>query len=98
MNDLAATWPDPVVIISPHLDDAALSLGATIAMLARHGVSPRVVTVMATTPTRTSPPAGGTSSAASRARGLPRARRSEDARACTVLGAEAVWLLVRPAL
>ena len=89
----AATWPEPVIVISPHLDDAALSLGATIAMLSRHGVTPRVVTVMANDPDsdevaqRFDLECGFAS-----ARDAARGRRAEDARACAVLGAEPVWL------
>ena len=93
MTDLVATWQEPVVVVSPHLDDAALSLGATIVMLARHGVTPKVVTVMANDPDsdeaaqRFDRECGFTT-----AQDAARGRRAEDARACEIMGAEPVWL------
>src|SRR5258705_9935407 len=73
------------LVISPHLDDAALSLGGAIAAWARTG---RVV--IATVYTAGPPLAS-----------VPRSmrkfadyttRRAEDAAAAAVLGAETVWL------
>ena len=82
-----------LVVVSPHLDDAALSLGATIARASqvRSGVS--VVTVLAGDPESSAPASAwdrecGFSSAAEATRG----RRAEDKRACEILGAEPVWL------
>lgn len=40
-----------VLAVSPHLDDAALSVGATLAELAAHGVEVHVVTLFAGAPT-----------------------------------------------
>ena len=82
-----------VVVLSPHLDDAAFSLGATIAMSARAGSRVTIVTVFAGDPA-SGKPAGewdrlaGFSSAGDAAR----ARREEDRRACDLLGAAPVWL------
>jgi LmbE family N-acetylglucosaminyl deacetylase len=82
-----------LVVLSPHLDDAALSLGATIARAVQGGSSVTIVTVLAGDPNSRAP-AGpwdlhcGFSSAAE----AIRERRVEDARACEILGADPVWL------
>ncbi len=82
-----------VVVLSPHLDDAVLSLGATIARTARSGSDVKVVTVFAGNPDSTAP-AGrwdrfmGFHSAGESCR----ARRAEDRLACERLGATPVWL------
>lgn len=52
---LGPTGRGPLVVLSPHLDDAVLSLGATIARLSRHGRSVRVVTAFANDPTSRAP-------------------------------------------
>ena len=81
------------MVVSPHLDDAALSLGTTIASAVGAGVSVTVLTVFAGDP-GSDEPAGmwdtlcGFASAGDAAR----SRRREDARACEILGAEPVWL------
>lgn len=82
-----------IAVVSPHLDDAALSLGATIAGLARLGRTVRVVTPFAGDPDSDAPPnewerSTGFSSAGESAA----ARRDEDLHACALLGAEARWL------
>jgi LmbE family N-acetylglucosaminyl deacetylase len=82
-----------IVVVSPHLDDAVLSLGATIASWVRAGNDVSVLTVFAGDPNSTSEPSewdarAGFGSAAEAAR----ARREEDAAACRVLGARPVWL------
>jgi LmbE family N-acetylglucosaminyl deacetylase len=82
-----------VAIVSPHLDDGVLSLGAAIAHSTRFGADVRVVTVFANDPATDEPATEwdadcGFSSAADAARG----RRREDSRACELLGATAVWL------
>lgn len=81
------------VVVSPHLDDAVLSLGATIATWVFRGERVAVVTVCAGAPDG---PARG---AIAEALTGPRApteyvarRRREDADACATLGATAVWL------
>ena len=82
-----------VVVVSPHLDDAVLSLGAAIAQAVRAGAQVEVLTVFAGDPDSTTP-AGrwdawarfGTEGAASRA------LREEDRKACAIIGATPVWL------
>jgi LmbE family N-acetylglucosaminyl deacetylase len=85
--------PGLVVVVSPHLDDAVLSLGAGIARATRSGTEVRIVTVFAGDPESSGPPtdwdrAGGFTSAGEAAR----SRREEDRRACTRVGANPVWL------
>lgn len=81
-----------VVALSPHLDDAVFSLGATIARLARTGADVTIVTIFGGDPD--SPiPAGewdrrtGFSTAGEAAH----ARRIEDLRACAHVRATPVW-------
>lgn len=76
-----------IVVVSPHLDDGVLSLGASMSRWAREGASVELVTVLAGD-LRSSARAGGWD-----ARGgfetegeAARARRDEDTRACAVLG------------
>lgn len=83
----------PLAVVSPHLDDAVLSLGATIAMVARQGIPVQVITVLAYDPDHDEPSGRWDLKC-----GFPsaftamRARRTEDARACELLGVEPVWL------
>ena len=82
-----------VVVLSPHLDDAVLSLGASIAASARHGATIRVVTVFGNDNNTTRPASPweircGFTSAAEAAR----MRRIEDLAACDRIGATPVWL------
>jgi LmbE family N-acetylglucosaminyl deacetylase len=82
-----------LVVLSPHLDDAALSLGATIARASRAGSNVTVVTVRAGNPESTVPAgewdrACGFSTAGEAAC----ERRREDERACEILGAAPEWL------
>jgi LmbE family N-acetylglucosaminyl deacetylase len=84
--------PD-IGVISPHLDDAALSLGATLRAHTLGGSSVRIITVLANDPQYDGPPGEwdaecGFASAAEAAVG----RRAEDEAACKELGAEPVWL------
>lgn len=65
-----------VVAVAPHLDDAVLSLGATLAHLARAGCDVVVLTVLA-----------GASPGSPQEE-----RRAEDARACAAVGARPCWL------
>jgi hypothetical protein len=85
--------PDGVVVVSPHLDDGVLSLGASIASASRAGHRVIVVTVFAGDP--------GSEKAAGRWDGragfategeAARTRRLEDRAACARVGAEPVWL------
>ena len=82
-----------VTVVSPHLDDAVLSLGATIAHAVRRGVSVTVLTVLACNPESTAPTKGWDARAGFASEGeAARARREEDASACAVLGATPRWL------
>lgn len=89
----AAPFDGMVAVISPHLDDAVLSLGATIARWARQGARVVVVTVLANDPDV----AGGAfpwdrSAGFASRREAAQSRRIEDAKACALLGAEPEWL------
>jgi LmbE family N-acetylglucosaminyl deacetylase len=82
-----------IVVLSPHLDDAALSLGATIAAAARASRQVTVVTVFANDPESTAPPGEWDAKCGFRTAGEAAARRrEEDSRACEILGARASWL------
>lgn len=82
-----------VVVVSPHLDDAALSLGATIARAARRGSRVVVLTVFGCDPSSHAPAGGWDGRAGFRTEGeAARVRREEDAKACALLGAAPVWL------
>jgi LmbE family N-acetylglucosaminyl deacetylase len=82
-----------VVVVSPHLDDAALSLGGTLASAVRGGADARVVTVFAGDPA-----SEGDAAPWDRGCGFPtageaaRGRREEDRRACAALGCTPRWL------
>lgn len=86
-----------VVVVSPHLDDAVLSLGATIVRLAGAGADVRVLTVFAGDP-RSAEPAGkwgrrcGFATLGEEATG----RREEDRRACALVSARPDWLPFEP--
>jgi LmbE family N-acetylglucosaminyl deacetylase len=82
-----------VAVLAPHLDDAALSLGATIPAAVRSGADVRVVTVFAGDRDSTVAASwwderGGFATLGRAAE----ARQSEDAEACRTLGATPVWL------
>jgi LmbE family N-acetylglucosaminyl deacetylase len=83
----------PVAILSPHLDDGVLSLGAAVADWTRRGVAVRIVTVLAGDPESTAPagPWDRTSGFATEGEAARR-RREEDRAACGLVGAEPVWL------
>jgi len=60
---VAATQPAPsrgkrIVVVSPHLDDGALSLGASMASWARRGAAVELLTALACDPASKAP-AGG---------------------------------------
>jgi LmbE family N-acetylglucosaminyl deacetylase len=82
-----------VVVLSPHLDDAVLSLGASIADAAANGADVAIVTAFAGNPARRIDP-----SAWDRRAGFSdslealTARREEDRLACARIGARPVWL------
>lgn len=77
-----------IVVLSPHLDDAVLSLGGTIARSVRTGAAVEVLTVLAGDPGSAAPAGRWDAMAGFRSAGeAARLRRAEDVRACAVLGA-----------
>jgi LmbE family N-acetylglucosaminyl deacetylase len=82
-----------VVVISPHLDDAIMSLGSTIAQMAQAGAKVQVATVFADVPSSVAPASPWDRKCGFSTEGqAARARREEDRQACAVLGAEPRWL------
>jgi LmbE family N-acetylglucosaminyl deacetylase len=82
-----------LVVVSPHIDDAVLSVGAAISHAARNGSRVTVLTVLAGNPESTAPAEEwDRSSGFSTAGEAAAARRVEDANACARLGARPVWL------
>jgi LmbE family N-acetylglucosaminyl deacetylase len=82
-----------IVVLSPHLDDGVLSLGAAMARWARSGVRVELVTVFACDPDSAAPAGGWDSRGGFATEGeSARARRAEDQRACERLGAIPRWL------
>jgi LmbE family N-acetylglucosaminyl deacetylase len=80
-------------VLSPHLDDAVLSIGERIASAARGGERVRVVTVLAGDPAATRPAGPWDAESGFRTAGdAARIRREEDLDACAILGAQPVWL------
>jgi LmbE family N-acetylglucosaminyl deacetylase len=81
------------VVISPHLDDAALSLGACIAAAAAAGARIEILTVFAGDPdSRAAPGPWDLKSGFSSEGQAARERRLEDREACATLGAVPHWL------
>lgn len=84
---------DQTVIVSPHLDDAVLSLGASIARATRSGRRVTILTVFAGDPESEATAGGWDSRGGFATEGeATRARRLEDEEACQVVGAEPIWL------
>jgi LmbE family N-acetylglucosaminyl deacetylase len=82
-----------VVVVSPHLDDAVLSLGATIARSTRGGTAVTVLTVFGGDPASTAPPNGWDRRGGFETAGEAASRRREENReACAIVGAEPVAL------
>jgi glycosyltransferase involved in cell wall biosynthesis/LmbE family N-acetylglucosaminyl deacetylase len=82
-----------IAVLSPHLDDAVLSLGAAIAGAAANGSEIKVVTVLGGNPASDAPAGSWDASARFRTWGeAVRGRRQEDLRACELVGAQPVWL------
>ena len=84
------------MVLSPHLDDAVFSVGATISKIARAGSRVEVLTVFADDPHSDAAAIGwdirggfATESEAARA------RREEDRAACRLVGAQPEWLPFR---
>jgi LmbE family N-acetylglucosaminyl deacetylase len=80
------------VVLSPHLDDAVFSVGATIARASRGGARVSVLTIFAGDP-QSSAPAGEWDRLAGfvTAGQAATARRCEDWKACSLLSATPVW-------
>jgi LmbE family N-acetylglucosaminyl deacetylase len=84
---------DRIVVVSPHLDDAALSLGVTIVRATRSGARVEVLTVFAGDPASETPANGWDRRGGFATQGeSAKARRDEDREACRLLGAEPMWL------
>lgn len=82
-----------LVVLSPHLDDAVFSLGATIARASAAGTDVKVLTVFGNDAQSEHPPSQWDLACGFESEGgAARARREEDRRACDVVGAEPVWL------
>lgn len=82
-----------VVVVSPHADDAALSLGAAISHAVRGGSQVTILTVLAGDPGSTAPAGDWDRRAGFGTAGeAAAARREEDAAACARLGARPLWL------
>lgn len=82
-----------VVVLSTHLDDAVLSLGAALASLARRGIDVQVVTVLAGDPDfEASPGPWDEETGFTTSREATRTRREEDRHACAALGVTPIWL------
>jgi LmbE family N-acetylglucosaminyl deacetylase len=86
-----------VAVVSPHLDDAVLSLGAAIARWARDA-DVELVTVFAGDPGSTGPASTWDRRAGFETEGAAiKSRREEDRLACSLVGARPVWLPFREA-
>ena len=82
-----------IVVVSPHLDDGVLSLGATMWTAACHGAHIELLTVFGGDPESEATAGGWDLRAGHRTEGeSARARREEDRRACAILGVTPVWL------
>lgn len=84
---------DRIVVLSTHLDDGVLSIGGWMSRAARGGSAITLATVLAGDPNDTRPGSdwdhrSGFSTVGEAAV----ARRSEDRRACTILGVGTSWL------
>ncbi len=81
-----------VAVVSPHLDDGILSLGASIADAVRAGSDIAIVTVFAGDPESAEPAGRWDRRTGFRTAGdAARSRRDEDRVACASVGAEPVW-------
>ncbi len=82
-----------LIAISPHHDDAVLSVGATLAHLADAGVDVHVLTVFSGDPTQDRAPGASNRRAGFMTTGeAARARRREDDEACALLGVHTIRL------
>jgi LmbE family N-acetylglucosaminyl deacetylase len=82
-----------VVVVSPHLDDAVMSLGSALAQAVQEGAKVEILTVFSDVPSSTAPASLWDSQCGFATEGeAATARREEDRRACAVLGAKPRWL------
>ena len=82
-----------IVVVSPHLDDGVLSLGASIASWSRAGAAVELLTVLGCDPVSAAPAGGWDRRGGFATEGESAlARREEDRRACALLGATPAWL------
>lgn len=89
----APTRGNRVVVVSPHLDDGVLSLGASMASWARRGAAVELLTVLACDPASEAPAGGWDARGGFETEGeSARARREEDRQACAIIGVTPVWL------
>jgi LmbE family N-acetylglucosaminyl deacetylase len=89
----AGLGADRIVVVSPHLDDGVLSLGASMAAWSRAGTTVELLTVLACDPGSAAPVGGWDRRGGFATEGESAlARREEDRRACAALGATPVWL------
>ncbi len=87
------TRGDRIAVLSPHLDDAVLSLGASISKWTRDGAGVRVVTVLGGDPSSSVPAGPWDARSGFATEGdAARARRVEDKIACRAVGAEPLAL------
>ena len=91
---MSLSWlGERVVVVSPHLDDAILSLGATIAHAARRQSRVEVLTVFAGDSQSEAPASAWDARAGFRTEGeAARRRREEDREACALVNAIPRWL------
>jgi LmbE family N-acetylglucosaminyl deacetylase len=82
-----------VVVVSPHSDDAVMSMGATIAWAAQAGAKIEILTVFSLITTSTAPAGPWDQSCGFDTEGEASIlRREEDRQACQILGATPRWL------
>jgi LmbE family N-acetylglucosaminyl deacetylase len=82
-----------IVVVSPHLDDGVLSLGAVMASWAKGGAQVELLTVLACDPESDTSAGGWDRRGGFSTEGdAARARREEDQRACAIVGVSPVWL------
>jgi LmbE family N-acetylglucosaminyl deacetylase len=82
-----------VVVVSPHLDDAVMSLGSAVAQAVQTGARVEILTVFSDVPSSKAPAGPWDSKCGFATEGeAATARREEDRSACSILGAEPRWL------
>jgi LmbE family N-acetylglucosaminyl deacetylase len=82
-----------LLVVSPHLDDGILSLGAYLAERAARGAEVKVLTIFAGDPSSTAPAGRWDARAGFATAGdAARHRRDEDRAACAIVGAECAWM------